>query len=114
MSTKENFKEFLKRNTYLSKSVNSGKTTYQKLFETYDIYGEDESVWSKYKNSERNGESSFKINDLIKGVNIDTIKEHITTAQKALDFVQELTSKTGGNVPKAPVTPRPLNKFFED
>ena len=38
MSTKENFKEFLKRNTYLSKSVNSGKTTYQKLFETYDIY----------------------------------------------------------------------------
>lgn len=25
MSTKENFKEFLKRNMYLSKSVNSGK-----------------------------------------------------------------------------------------
>ena len=43
MSTKENFKEFLKKNMYLSKSVNSGKTTYQKLFETYDIYGEDTS-----------------------------------------------------------------------
>lgn len=114
MSKKDDFKEFASKNPSLAKYIENGEMSWQKFYELYDIYGEDESVWSKYKNSERNGESSFKINDLIKGVNIDTIKEHITTAQKALDFVQELTSKTGGNVPKASVTPRPLNKFFED
>lgn len=114
MSKKDDFKEFASKNPSLAKYIENGEMSWQKFYELYDIYGEDESVWSKYKNSERNGDSSFKINDLIKGVNIDTIKEHISTAQKALDFVQELTSKTGGNVPKAPVTPRPLNKFFED
>jgi len=114
MTKIDNFKLFVKNNPNLITYVRNNTMSWQKFYELYDIYGEDESVWSKYKNSERNGESSFKINDLIKGVNIDTIKEHITTAQKALDFVQELTSKTGGNVPKAPVTPRPLNKFFED
>ena len=110
----DKFKKFVSNHPEFVDYVHKNKVTWQSFYELYDIYGEDESVWSKYKNSERNGESSFKINDLIKGVNIDTIKEHITTAQKALDFVQELTSKTGGNVPKAPVTPRPLNKFFED
>ena len=114
MTKIDNFKLFVKNNPNLITYVRNNTMSWQKFYELYDIYGEDESVWSKYKNSERNGESSFKINDLIKGVNIDTIKEHITTAQKALDFVQELTSKAGGNVPKVPITPRPLNKFFED
>ncbi len=27
----------------------SGKTTYQKLFETYDIYGEDSDVWKQFR-----------------------------------------------------------------
>ena len=114
MSKKDEFKEFAKSNPNLASFVENGQMTWQKFYELYDIYGEDESVWSKYKNSERNVESSFKINDLIKGVNIDTIKEHITTAQKALDFVQELTSKTSTSTPKTGVSPRPLNKFFED
>ncbi len=114
MSKKDDFKAFASKNPSLAKYIESGKMSWQKFYELYDIYGEDESVWSEYKNSERSEESSFKINDLIKGVNMDTIKQHISTAQKALDFVQELTSKTGGSIPKTPVTPRPLNKFFED
>ena len=40
---------------YLSKSVNSGKTTYQKLFETYDIYGEDSDVWKQFRTEEKDG-----------------------------------------------------------
>ena len=43
-----------------------------------------------------------------------SVKEHIGTAQKALDFVQELTSKGSPAVAKAIATPRPINKFFED
>ena len=48
---------------------------------------------------------------------MNSIQEHIKTAQKALNLVQELTQKgTEGvsNLAKGPITPRPLNKFFED
>ena len=114
MSKKDDFKKFVSKHPEFVDYVRNNDTSFQELYELYDIYGEDENVWSEYKNSERSEESGFKINDLIKSVNMDTIKEHISTAQKALDFVQELTSKTGGSIPKTPVTPRPLNKFFED
>ena len=47
---------------------------------------------------------------------MNSIQEHIKTAQKALNLVSELTTKgtSGIESVKGPVTPRPLNKFFED
>ena len=116
MSKKDEFKEFAKSNPNLASFVENGQMTWQKFYELYDIYDRDETVWNKYTktSSESTGSSISKINDLIKNVNIDTIKEHISTAQKALDFVQELTSKTSTSTPKTGVSPRPLNKFFED
>ena len=51
MNKKEEFKEFLKRNSYLSRFVNDGSTTYQKLFETYDIYGVNSEVWKEFRNA---------------------------------------------------------------
>ena len=114
MSKKDDFKEFAKANPSLADYISNGQMTCQKFYELYDIYGDDENVWSKYQKSSESS-NNFKINDIIKNVNMDAIKEHIGTAQKALDFVQELTSKTGSTVSaKTVVTPRPLNKFFED
>ena len=55
---------------------------------------------------------------MVKNVNVDSIKSHINTAQKAIDFIGDLTKKTPNNpinnLNKGPVAPRPLNKFFED
>ena len=56
---------------------------------------------------------------MVKNVNVDSIKSHINTAQKAIDFVSDLTKKNptsniAENLTKGPVSPRPLNKFFED
>ena len=55
---------------------------------------------------------------MVKNVDVDSIKNHINTAQKAIDFVTDLTTKKEtpslGNLNKGPVAPRPLNKFFED
>lgn len=46
---------------------------------------------------------------------MDSVQKHINTAQKALGLVQELTGKsTTASAIKGPVTPRPINKFFED
>ena len=113
MASKEDFKKFVANNPDFAKHVNSGNMTWQKFYEMYDLYGEDSSVWNDYRNV-NNANSFGKINDFIKNVDMDSIKGHISTAQKALDFVQELTSKGTSNIPKAVSTPRPLNKFFED
>ena len=116
MTNKENFKKFVSSKPSLATYVENGSMTWQKFYEMYDLYGENSEVWDKYLNKNRESNNAFpKINDLIKNVDLNSIKEHISTAQKALDFVQELTSKDSVNkVAKTVVSPRPINKFFED
>lgn len=110
------FKEFVKTKPELIKYVQSGKSTWQQFYELYDLYGEDDDIWNKYV-LEKNNDSISKISDIVKNVNIDSIKEHIGTAQKAIDFVSDLTGKNESvvdTIAKGPISPRPLNKFFED
>lgn len=117
----EAFKNFVKTKPELIKYVQNGEMTWQKFYELYDIYGEDENVWNQYiLNNDRNNvtDSISKITSMVKNVDVNSIKSHINTAQKAIDFVQDLTKKTpqniANNLNKGPVAPRPLNKFFED
>lgn len=115
----EAFKAFVKTKPELIKFVQNGEMTWQKFYEIYDLYGEDENVWNKYILKDNNVSDGInKITDIVKNVNIDSLKEHIGTAQKAIDFVSDLTSKNPekviGDFVKGPTSPRPLNKFFED
>ena len=112
MSKKEEFKNFAKNHpeliTYLHNNPNS---SWQKLYEIYDIYGEDENTWKPYLNSNN---SSFT--DILKGVDMSKMHEHIGTAQKALNLIQELTTKGSENIAniKGPTIPRPITNFFGD
>jgi hypothetical protein len=56
------------------------------------------------------------ISNIVKNIDMNSIKGHIDTAQKAIGLVQELTSKVGNGVKaiKKPLAPKPLDKFFED
>lgn len=118
----ESFKSFVKNKPELIRYVQNGEMTWQKFYELYDLYGEDENIWNKYilnKDDRSNVTDSInKITDMVKNVDVDSIKNHINTAQKAIDFVQDLTKKSPqditSNLSKGPVAPRPLNKFFED
>ena len=114
MSKKEEFKEFAKNHPELIKSVRAKDTTWQELYEIYDIYGEDDRAWNNYL-KKNNTASLNNFNDIIKKIDMDSVQKHINTAQKALGLVQELTSKTPEvSSAKGPITPRPINKFFED
>lgn len=117
MDKKDAFKSFAKGHPELITSIRSGDTSWQKLYEIYDIYGEDDRAWNTYFNKSISNTSSFSgITDIVKNIDMESVQKHINTAQKALGLVQELTSKGAeslGNI-KAPVTPRPINKFFED
>ncbi|MBQ9833967.1 MAG: hypothetical protein IJO33_02110 [Bacilli bacterium] len=116
--SKENFKLFAKSHPELLDYIKSGEMTWQKFYEIYDIYGEEERAWKDYLKG-NNNQGFNVIKDIIKSIDTESIQKHIDSAQKAIGVVQELTSKTasgetGGNLFKGPTSPRPLNKFFED
>jgi len=112
MSKLDEFKSFVATKPELSSYVKNGQMTWQKFYELYDLYGTDDRVWKDYSSISDNNLN--KIKDMIKNVDMESIKEHINTAQKALDIVQELTGKGSSNVASTLTSPRPLNKFFED
>ena len=122
MAKKDEFKIFASKHPELVRYIKSGETTWQNLYEIYDIYGEEESAWRNYLKKEE----TTKTNDLnlksfadkLKNIDLSSIQEHIGTAQKALGIVQELTSKGTGAAAASSVAeviePRPINKIFED
>ncbi len=116
MDKKESFKEFAKRHPELIEHVNKGSMTWQKFYEIYDIYGEDDKVWNEYRNN-KNTINPDDITKKLKSIDMNSIQDHIRTAQKALSIVSELTGKQtiGKEVTSSiPKVPRPINKFFED
>ena len=120
MDKKEAFKGFARLHPELVSYIKSGEMSWQKFYEIYDIYGEDSSAWQNYllSNSTSNsGSSADALASKLKNIDMNSIQEHIKTAQKALNLVSELTGKTEVTSPlsaSVPKVPRPINQFFED
>lgn len=116
MDKKEEFKNFLKNNPKLINYIKNNENSVQKLYEVYDIYGDDEKVWDEYVKEDNRSLNLNNISDIVKNIDMNSIKGHIDTAQKALSIVQELTGKVekGVKAIKKPLAPKPLDKFFED
>ena len=118
MDNLSNFKTFVKDNGHLASHVNSGSVTWQNMYEMYDMYGENHSVWDKYKVKEtktvsKNNSFSDIIN-MVKKLDADKVQSGIGSMQKLLALVGGLfggeTSATGGSSYK----PRPIYQRFED
>lgn len=124
MNKKEEFKEFLKRNSYLSKFVNDGSTTYQKLFETYDIYGENSEVWNEFRNAKRSNIGDTKVTDSVKSVlnnlknvDLDKLEENISSLEKALGFLEEIVLSRSEKKTEKKTSKKKnadIERFFED
>lgn len=109
---KEEFKLFVKKRPELINYVNNGKMTWQKFYEQWYLYGEDEAVWSKYKtSSDKFNLSSFI--DTIKKVDMNEVQKGVNSMQKAVELLQGLVTKDNASV-KEGYTPRQLFKKFED
>lgn len=129
MKSKEEFKVFVKKHPELIKYVKSGEMNWQKFYELYCLYDEDNDAWSEYFDNTRttniNSNSntstgSFgmsEIMNMLKNVKPEVIQQNITSIQKFLGFVSEFVSeKTSNKRPtgKGIYTPRPTKKIFED
>lgn len=112
--SKETFKEFVKKNPKLVKYIKNNEMTWQKFYEMYDMYGEDDEVWKPYLVSAATttvGVSDFL--NYFKNINLDSVQESITSIQRVLGVVGDLTGKTG-TVKEATYEPKPLYKHFDD
>ena len=123
---KEQFKEFVKKNPILIKYVDSNEMTWQKFYEMYDLYGDDNSVWDKYLVSDTNKNNSISditktsaFTDFIaflKTINLDSLQEGIGSIQRVLGVFQDFSGnkENSNNIDKKEYKPRPLYKHFED
>lgn len=111
--SKEDFKKFVQTKPELADYVENNTMTWQKFYELYDMYGEDESIWSKYP---KKTPEPRKISDFMETIDPDSLQKHIESAQKALDIFSELATKTTENIASniKPSIERPLSKFFGD
>ena len=116
-----NFKEFVKKNPSLIKFVKNNEMTWQKFYELYDLYGEDDSVWSSYKNNNSVESTAATtagvlgmadIFDWLKNINLDSFQDGISSIQRVISVLQDLGNKDTNVKPE--YTPRPLYKHFED
>ena len=124
---KEDFKRFVRSHPELISYVNSGKMSWQRFYDMYDIYGENNSVWLKYqevgdvnssntKSATKNitstvGDTSLKdLFNMVKKIDLESVRKGAEGLQKAIALVQDFgSSKTTNNYQA-----RPLYKHLED
>lgn len=114
--SKERFKDFARLHPELARSVVSNKVTWQKLYEIYDIYGENSSVWNEYfDNNPTNYQD--KVGDImstIKKVDLKSVQNGIENIQKAIGLIQDIGIGKVKDIPTSTYEARPLYKYFED
>ena len=116
--SKESFTLFVRNYPELSRSVLSNKTTWQQLYELYDMYGEDSSVWDKYifKSSDTVSKASdSSLNELInmiKKVDLNSVQKGVNNIQKTIGLLQDIG--IGSSKSEEVYEPRPLYQKFDD
>lgn len=121
--SKETFKSFVKNHPELVTKVRNQEMTWQGFYEMYDLYGEDNKVWNQYLTDNTRIASSTPSKDMslqelvnmVKKVDLDTVRKGINGLQRAIGLVQDLglgNNKTNKEVQQ--YQPRPMYKYFED
>jgi len=96
MKKLDEFKLFIKNNSFLIDKVHNKEVTWQKLYEIYDIYGPEHEVF-KMK-SIPNRPSSLLTKDglntafnVIKNVDLEKVSNGLENVKKVVGAIQEIT-----------------------
>lgn len=115
MGKKEEFKQFVQNNPSLLRHIKDESMTWQKFYEIYDMYGEDENVWKDYlvevTPEVSSGTNSTDFVGWLKNIDLDRVSEGIGSFQRVLGVLGDLSNK---ETPKDEYKPRPIYKNFED
>lgn len=125
MTNIDNFKSFVKKNPNLVTHVRNGNMSWQKFYEIYDIYGEEENVWKEYlvtsdnkvisesKKTTTTSTSFSNILEIAKNLDANKIQDGITSIQKAISLFGDMLIKDKP-VTNSTYTPRPIYRRFDD
>ena len=109
--SKESFKVFARNHPELATKVMNNDVSWQKLYELYEIYGEDNSIWNSYFTNET---TSIKdIINNIKNIDLTSFQKTINNLQKTLSLIQDIGVGQLNN-PSLQYEKKPLYKYFED
>ena len=118
MTKIDKFKQFIYNHPEFIDYVKNNNTSWQSLYELYDIVGDDINSWNKYLESNSTSKTSngFRFEDIVKiakNIDVDKVQEGITSLQKTLSLFGEII---GGNSTSNTSTynPRPLYRRFDD
>ena len=124
--SKENFKNFVRNNTNLARHVNNDEISWQKLYEMYNLYGDNSDVWNDFLEDTssnrgssgvtKNNEIAFKeLVNMVKNIDLEKVRNGITGVQKAISLVQDLGFGGGNNNSnKGQYEARPMYQHFDD
>lgn len=107
MDKLDKFKEFIKDKEFLIDKVLNKETTWQDLYEIYDLYGEEASIFNPIVNSEdinkdmesnqnQQTNNENRVNNLLKafeGVDVNKINENLEGVRKILAVLGEFSKK---------------------
>ena len=110
MNNIDSFKAFVKANPSFATFIKNGEMTWQKFYELYDMYGEDDKVWNQFKHVNNTPTISDIIN-MAKNIDMNKLGDGINSLSKAVGLFSELFS---GNDNKDTYKPRAIYRRFDD
>lgn len=122
MAKMDDFKSFVKKNPNLVNYVKNDTMSWQKFYELYDLYGEDDNVWNEYVKEEKkevkqetrnNTNSLSNIVEMAKNIDAAKLQDGITSIQKAISLFGDMLTKNNQTT-SSNYTPRPVYRRFDD
>lgn len=115
--SKERFKVFASNHPELAENVLKGNTTWQQMYEIFEIYGADNPIWKNlfFKNTIpddiASSVNSFKeVFNTFKNIDMDSVQKSINNIQKTIGLLQELNLGSK----QEPYKPRQIYRRFDD
>lgn len=94
--SKESFKTFVRNKPELAKYVQEKNTSWQSIYELYELYGENSDIWKDYSTSKFNTTINDVLNT-IKNIDIEKLQSGIENIQNTISLVQNLGSNKESN-----------------
>lgn len=112
--SKESFKIFANNHPELVDHVLNGEVSWQRLYEIFDIYGENNKIWSRYINNTTSNVNELNFKDIfsnLKNIDMDSFQKGVENLQKTIGLLQGLSF---GNNADKPYIPREPYHHMED